>query len=118
MAPKDFKSSVCLKDAVAMMGENPEILANCNAAHSTHISVNHAYKTNLNTEQSLPTCPTELEAPRMTNGVPAYFPTESAEVGGVKLIPYGLELYNPTYAVVKATGRGDTSSYVKLDGIC
>ena len=53
----------------------------------------------------------------ITIGFPAYFPLPSGVTGGTNPIPFGLVLYNPTYAVANATGMVDASSYEMFEGI-
>ena len=53
-------------------------------------------------------------------GFPAFAVAPSCSQGGMKcaLVDAGLRLYIPSTAVQIATGRADTASKEKLDGIC
>ena len=101
VAPIDLRYSACLREAVVMMGENPESFASW-IAERLMLLVNY-FSTIC--YLNLPFWPTELDPPITRKGFPAYFPLPSGDTGGTNPCPCGTLLYIPTYGEVRAMGK-------------
>ena len=88
VAPIDLRNSACLREAVVMIGENPESFASW-IAERLVLRVNSFFDRRY---LNLPFWPTELDPPRIKMGFPPYFPSPSGVIGGTNPRPAGFLL--------------------------